>query len=155
MSEGYYRDPKFCLECAYQHARDTEHHLEDWLKFTKKEEQRKTADELRRQQRVLRKKIDEWRIKLETENPETENPEIPEECTFTKEQVKPKQYFDPASFRVICPECPEKRCSLCPPELACATRIVIGCQKGQFIKGKCRIGTETHVVYHGKGGEKK
>ena len=78
------------------------------------------------------------------------NPEIPEHCEFTKEPVKPKKYFDKDSFRTICPECPESRCSLCPPELACATRIITGCKKGEFVKGECRIGTEAHVIYHGK-----
>ncbi len=77
------------------------------------------------------------------------NPEIPERCEFVKESVKPKGYFDPDSFRTICPECPEGRCANCPPELACATRIVIGCKEGEFVKGRCQVGTEAHVIYHG------
>ena len=77
------------------------------------------------------------------------NPGIPEHCEFTKEPVKPKEYFDPASFRTLCPECPDSRCSLCPPELACATRVVIGCRSGEFVNGVCQLGTEVHVVYHG------
>lgn len=78
------------------------------------------------------------------------NPGIPEYCEFTKDQVHPKEYFDKDSFRTICPECPESRCSLCPPEKACATRIIIGCKAGEFVKGTCRIGTETHNIFHGK-----
>lgn len=87
------------------------------------------------------------RLGSEVNNPG--NPEIPERCEFVKEPVKPKGYFDPDSFRTICPECPESRCSLCPPELACATRIITGCKEGEFIKGRCRIGTEAHTIYHG------
>ena len=78
------------------------------------------------------------------------NPGIPEHCEFTKELVKPKEYFDKNSFRTLCPECPEARCSLCPPELACATRIITGCKQGNYIKGRCQVGTEAHVIYHGK-----
>lgn len=74
---------------------------------------------------------------------------ILEACDFTKEPVKPKGYFDPDSFRTICPECPEQRCALCPPELACATRIITGCKEGEFIRGRCQVGTEAHVFYHG------
>jgi len=83
-------------------------------------------------------------------SPGTLNPEIPERCEFVEEKVKPKEYFDPASFRTLCPECPMARCAKCPPELECATRIIIGCKAGEFIEGRCRIGTETHVIYHGK-----
>jgi len=177
MSEGYYRDPLFCLECAYTHARDVEHHLEDWHKFTKDEEQRKASSDLRDRQRKIRKEIDEWRLKLSGErgvessstaqsysSPMLEekgisfhsergqhNPEIPEYCKFEIEKVKPKEYFDPRSFRTLCPECPQKRCALCPPELACATRIIIGCPSGQWDEEvkRCKVGTETHVIYHG------
>ena len=173
MSEGYYRDPQFCLECAYQHSRDVEHHLEDWEKFTPDREQKQIASELKDKQRVIRKEIDDWRLKLressESEkNPNSEcvgcegivkpgdlNPEIPEICEFQEEKVRPKEYFDRTSFRTLCPECPMARCAMCPPELACASRIIIGCKTGEFVEGRCRIGTETHVIYHGKpkGGE--
>lgn len=81
---------------------------------------------------------------------ETENPEL-EKCEFTKEMVKPKDFFDPTSFRTLCPECPGARCAQCPPDLECASRIIIGCKAGEFKDGKCRIGTETHVIYHTKG----
>jgi len=151
VSEGYYRDPRFCLECAYTHARDVEHHLEDWAKFTPDPAQRLVAGQLRDQQRRIRKRIDEWRMKLGP-LPEEEltagNPEIPPECKFWKEEKKPKEYFDPKSFRTLCPECPAARCANCPPELACATRIIIGCKAGEFEAGRCKVGTETHVIYH-------
>lgn len=84
---------------------------------------------------------------IELENPS--NPGIPEYCEFKKEPVKPKEYFDRDSFRTICPECPESRCALCPPELSCATRIITGCKEGYYIKGRCQVGTEAHVIYHG------
>lgn len=87
-------------------------------------------------------------VEREMNNPGS--PEIPERCEFAKEPVKPKEYFDPDSFRTICPECPEARCSICPPELACATRIITGCKEGEFVKGRCQVGTEAHVIYHGK-----
>ena len=88
---------------------------------------------------------------LEGMHREMNNPgnPIPEVCEFAKEQVKPKEYFDPKSFRTLCPECPEGRCALCPPELACATRIIIGCPAGEFVEGRCRVGTEAHVIFHG------
>lgn len=90
---------------------------------------------------------------------ETNNPSNPgaksdrmilPQCNFTKEQVKHKEYFDKNSFRTLCPECPEGRCALCPPDLQCTTRVVIGCPKGEFVKGTCRVGTTAHVIYHGR-----
>jgi len=89
-------------------------------------------------------------------NPGELNPEIPEYCEFVEEKVKPKEYFHIESFRTLCPECPERRCAKCPPELACATRIIIGCKKEEWDErtGRCKIGTETHVIYHGKPKEK-
>jgi len=84
------------------------------------------------------------------ENPGNPGIGIPKQCEFKKEPVKPKQYFDRDSFRTICPECPEGRCALCPPELACVTRIVIGCKEGEFVAGRCARGTEAHVIYHAK-----
>ena len=86
----------------------------------------------------------------ETSNPSNPvDPGIPKKCDFKKEPVKPKGYFDPDSFRTICPECPERRCALCQPELACATRIITGCREGEFVDGRCQVGTEAHVIYHG------
>ncbi|GAG75221.1 unnamed protein product [marine sediment metagenome] len=75
---------------------------------------------------------------------------VPEKCEFTKEEVKPKEHFDPLSFRTICPECPDGRCANCPPGLACVTRIITGCKEGEFVAGRCQIGTEAHTIYHGK-----
>lgn len=77
------------------------------------------------------------------------NPGIPEHCEFSAEEVKPKEYFDKASFRTLCPESPTGLCKDLPSELACATRIIIGCQEGEFVDGRCRVGTEAHVIYHG------
>ena len=72
---------------------------------------------------------------------------------FEKEQIKAAGYFDPSSFRTLCPQCPESLCSKCPPELQqTATRVIIGCKKGEFEGRKCRIGTEAHVVFHGPKG---
>jgi len=72
---------------------------------------------------------------------------------FEKEQIKPAKYFDPSSYRTLCPECPGQRCSECPPELReSVTRVIIGCKKGEFEGGKCQIGTEAHVVFHGPKG---
>jgi len=165
MSEGYYRDPQFCLECAWNHMRDSEHHLDDWLKYAKDPAQKQKAEELRTKQREIRKQVDEWRLKLkgttQTEecvgcsgivNPEDLNPEELEKCTFKEEKVKPKEYFHPGSFRTLCPSCPETRCSLCPPELACASRIIIGCAAGKWDAAakKCKVSTEPHRVIHGK-----
>ena len=105
--------------------------------------------------RELRHKIMEGSAErfeaLEEVGREMHNPgnPVPAACEFTKESVTPKGYFDRDSFRTICPECPEGRCALCPPEDACATRIIIGCKDGEFVKGRCSIGTETHVIYHG------
>jgi len=86
------------------------------------------------------------------DNLNPDNPEIPEYCRFTEEKVKPAEYFHPASFRTLCPECPGKRCALCPEELKCATRIIIGCKKEEWDEAakRCKIGTETHVIYHGQ-----
>jgi hypothetical protein len=94
-------------------------------------------------------------IVLNNQNPDSS--EIPEYCEFEEEKVKPAEYFHPESFRTLCPECPEKRCALCPPELACATRIIIGCPKEHWDEKtkRCKVGTEAHVIYHGKPKEKE
>ena len=239
MSSTPYADIGFCLECATQHARDTEHHLEDAVKFSKGDPKRDTFQELLDSQRLVRKGVDKLRIQQIQETGEETciacgnaieetlnsgeakesvlaiypdideaheikltvkgekqpyqifykivgvwnthrgpideeemyrriwegmrafvnvsykssgnpgNPEIPEHCEFAKEEVKPKEYFDPQSFRTLCPESPTRLCKDLPPELACATRIIIGCREGEFIEGRCRVGTEAHVIYHG------
>lgn len=82
----------------------------------------------------------------------TGNPDsLPVQCIWRKEERKPKEYFHPESFRTLCPECPMSRCALCPPELACATRIIIGCPKELWDEKakKCMGSTEVHVIYHG------
>lgn len=162
MSE--FESISYCLECAWKHSRDLEHHLEDAVTYTKEAGKRMMFQSLVDKVREIRKKIDELRLKEKgsSENPEGcegciypgENPnpklaKLEKRCTWTEEKIQPKQYFDPMSFRTLCPECPEKRCALCPPELACATRIIVGCRLGEFVEGRCRVGTETHVIYHG------
>ncbi len=81
------------------------------------------------------------------EHPERNNPHSAV-CSFKREEVKPKGYFDPKSFRTICPECPSGKCAACPPKLECSTRVIIGCKKGEFKKDRCRIGTEAHTILH-------
>ena len=68
-----------------------------------------------------------------------------------KEVVEPLEHFDPRSLRILCPKCPEGRCSLCPADIyPCTTRIIVGCPKGHYDPktGKCKVGTRVHVVYH-------
>lgn len=84
------------------------------------------------------------------ENPNPGLKEVEDGCVWTEEKVHPKEYFDPESFRTLCPQCPQARCALCPPEFACATRIIVGCPKGHFKGGRCEVGTEPHVIYHGR-----
>jgi len=174
LAQSPYKDIGLCLECAYQHSRDVEHHLEDAVKFGKSSPDRAKYQELLDKQRLIRKEIDKLRLKTVKEKGEEiciacENPELevyvppPELGEFWEEKIRPKEYFDPRSFRVICPEDPENgfrgRCERIKrkyPELyPYATRVVIGCKKGEFIAGRCRIGTETHVIYHTKHPEKK
>jgi hypothetical protein len=83
--------------------------------------------------------------------PFSENPGLPQECEWKTEIVRPKEEFDSRSFRVICPECPNQRCSQCPPELKCATRIIIGCPKGEWDEKTktCRVSTQVHSIDHG------
>lgn len=105
-------------------------------------------------ERRLELRYKAWEGEKLSGNPDSIYPQIEEQmgCIFEEEKEKPKGYFDPRSFRTLCPECPEARCSLCPEELACATRVIIGCKKGEYdaAKDECRIGTETHVVAHGE-----
>lgn len=162
MSGTPYADVGFCLECSVQHARDVEHHLEDAVKFSKGDPNRETFQELLDRQRLVRKEVDKLRIQQIMESGEETciscgnsieetnlNPGIPEYCEFAKEQVKPKEYFDPKSFRTLCPESPTKGCKDLPPEMECATRVIIGCSAGKFVKGRCQVGTKTHVIYRG------
>jgi len=153
----------YCLECAHKHSRDLEHHLEDGVTYSKDdEEKRKKFQDLVDRVRKIRKEIDSMRLAemqsgatVDEENCPTcmaSNPG-PEEPIFEKEQIKPAGYFDPSSFRTLCPQCPESLCSKCPLELQeTATRVIIGCKKGEFEGGKCQIGTEAHVVFHGPKG---
>jgi hypothetical protein len=93
-------------------------------------------------------------IVVNSQNPD--NPEIPEYCEFREEKVKPAEYFHPESFRTLCPKCEDKRCAKCPPELACTTRIIVGCPKEYWDEKtkRCKVGTEAHVIYHSRPKEK-
>ena len=159
-----------CVDCQVKHAVDLKAHVEPGTPrheevaglvekirkdLTMSKEQmsdyekiRKVEHKLEDYQAVLREA--RHRLQEETE-PSGANPNpIPEKCSFEKEVKLEKEHFDPHSFRTLCPQCPQSRCALCPPELACATRIIIGCRKGEFVEGRCRVGTESHVIYHGK-----
>jgi hypothetical protein len=80
--------------------------------------------------------------------PTSKNP-VPKGCKFTKEVMEDKKHFDKKSFRTLCPECPEARCSQCPPELKCATRVIVGCPKGEYKEGRCQVGLEAQSIHHG------
>ena len=172
MSEITFETGKLpvCVDCQVKHAVDLKAHVEpDSPRYeevskvvegirkdlTMSPEQMKDYEKIRKLEHkledymtVLRNKRRE--IQEETLPEEPKGNPIPEKCKFDAEAVLPKEHFDPNSFKTLCPECPQARCSLCPPEKACATRVIIGCKKGEFVKGRCRVGTETHVIYHGK-----
>ena len=167
----------FCLECMYKHSRDLEHHMEDAVRVSRGKQREffeNWIDEIRK----LRKQVLGMMIRNATpsiasdeepeesstscgcqgivepgDNPNEELAEAEASCTWRKEEVKPKEYFDPESFRTLCPKCAEQRCALCTPEQACSTRVIIGCKAGEFISdasgtSRCGIGTEPHVIYH-------
>jgi len=148
----------FCLECAYKHARDLEHHLEDAYRVTKNPEFDQMIDILRgwrkRYLEMMKQNPEPCGCEGIVEPGQNPNPELAElerACVWRKEEKEPAEAFDPRSFRTLCPECPEQRCALCPPELACATRIIIGCPVGQWDEEKniCKVSTKAHVIYHG------
>lgn len=124
MSKGRFVD--------YDEIRKVEHKIEDYLTVL----------------RDMRHKVEE--ATEPNPKPKEKLGRLMDRCLIKKESVKPKTYFDPKSFRTLCPECPEQRCAYCPPEKECATRVIIGCEKGEFVKGKCRVGTEVHTIYHGR-----
>ena len=149
---------EFCLDCSYKHLTAIQDHLEDGVALSKSPEEREFLAGILQQIRDARKKVlDKLRETPKSEeagecptckkkgNPEMEK--LP--SGFEKQQIKPAKYFDPSSFRTLCPQCPDSLCSKCPPELQeTATRVIIGCKKGQFKEGKCQIGTEAHVIFH-------
>ena len=152
----------YCLECAHKHSRDLEHHLEDGVTYSAGDEaKRKKFQDLVDRIRKIRKEIDQMRLAEMQDGTAVDEESCPT-CAktegvgplnptgdFEKEQIKPAEYFDPQSFRVLCPECPDQRCAKCPPELEpVATRVIIGCKKGEFEEGRCQIATEKHVVFH-------
>ena len=144
---------EFCLDCTYKHLTAVQDHLEDGVALSKTSEEREFLAGILQQIRDARKKVlDKLREMPKEEasgNPSVEA--LP--SGFHKEQIKPAKYFEPSSFRTLCPQCPGSLCSKCPPDLQeTATRVIIGCKKGQFEGGKCQIGTEAHVVFHGPKG---
>jgi len=150
---------EYCLDCIYKHATALQDHLSDAVAMGLDGEAPKRLE--------LVREIRKWAMEKMRKNPETcvgcegilapgENPNpelaaLERVCVWRKELVKPKEAFDPRSFRTLCPECPGARCAECPPELACASRLIIGCPLGQWdeVRGLCRVATEAHVIYHG------
>ena len=165
-----------CPYCTFKHLSDAEMHAPDDIKpiISKLREDlarklnidKASYDEIRRYEHILedyltvlreaRKKLEPHRGCSGVVNPgENPNPELAElelKCTWTKEEKKPADYFHPESFRTLCPECPMGRCAMCPPELACATRIIVGCPKEHWDERtkRCKVSTEAHVIYHGQ-----
>jgi hypothetical protein len=165
-----------CPYCTFKHLTDAEQHApadikpliaklrEDLAK--KLDIEKATYDEIRKYEHILedyltvlrekRKQIEPHRgcsgVVNPGENPNPELAQLETQCTWTKEEVKPAEHFHPESFRTLCPQCPMARCALCPPELACATRIIIGCPKHAWDEKtkRCRTSTAVHVIYHGK-----
>ncbi|MEM2305955.1 MAG: hypothetical protein QXK51_11495 [Candidatus Methanomethylicia archaeon] len=177
MSELTYAtgDIQECPFCTFKHLSDAEAHAPSDIKpiiskiredLAKKIDIDKASyDEIRKYEHILedyltvlrekRKELEPHRGCSGIVNPgENPNPELAlaeTKCEWREEKVKPKEYFHPESFRTLCPECPQARCALCPPELACATRIIIGCKKEEWDTEtkRCRVSTEKHVIYHG------
>jgi len=150
----------FCLECMYKHSRDLEHHLEDAYRVTKNPRFDEMIDTLRGWRKEFLEMMKQnpeqcpgcEGIVAPGENPVPELAELERACVWRKEEKESAEAFDPRSFRTLCPECPEARCALCPPELACATRLVIGCPVGFWVEEpepRCVDKTRVHVVYHG------
>ena len=165
-----------CPYCTFKHLTDAETHAdfdenvkqiiaklrEDLAK--KLDLDKAKYDQIRKYEHILEDYLTVLRMKRKElehggcsgivnpgENPNPELASIELECHFTEEKKKPAEYFHPESFRTLCPECPQQRCALCPPEKACATRIIIGCRKDLWDEEKkiCRGPTEVHVILHG------
>lgn len=173
MSEITFRKGKLpvCVDCQVKHAVDLKAHVEKGTEryenvaklvedirkdlamnpqqMQEYEKIRSVEHKLEDYQAILREARHELQEKTSPQELMGSNP-ISEKCKFEKEIKNPKEAFDPGSFRTLCPECPNARCAQCPPELECATRIIIGCRKGEFKEGLCKVGTQTHVVYHGE-----
>jgi hypothetical protein len=180
MSEATYLsgDVQPCPYCTFKHLTDAEMHadfdakVKETIKRLREDLAKKididkaSYDEIRRYEHILedyltvlreaRKKLEPHRgcsgIVNPGENPNPQLAELEAQCSWVKEERKPSDYFHPESFRTLCPECPQARCALCPPEKACATRIVIGCPKGYWDEKtqRCLTSTEVHVIYHGR-----
>jgi len=169
LEDAYHHSPEFIREDVkalrdrlasqleinveeYSKIRRREHELEDKLKLegTLSEQE---LEELKRL-RQLRKELERGGCSGVVEPGENPNPSLSVEeqkCKWTIEVKKPREYFDERSFRTLCPECPQMRCALCPPEKACATRIIVGCSKDYWDEKtqRCLVSTEVHAIYHG------
>jgi len=137
----------------YSKIRRREHELEDKLKLegTLSESE---LEELKRL-RQLRKQLERGGCEGVINPGENPNPELSieeQKCTWTVEVVNPREMFEEESFRTLCPECPSARCALCPTEMACASRIIIGCPKGYWDSKtkRCLTSMKVHVIYHGR-----
>jgi hypothetical protein len=137
----------------YSKIRRREHELEDKLKLegSLREEE---LEELKRL-RQLRKQLERGGcegIVNPTENPNTSLSEMEAKCEWVVEVKRSGEEFEEESFRTLCPECPQMRCALCPPHMACATRIIVGCPKGYWDKERkvCLTSMKVHVIYHGR-----
>jgi len=137
----------------YSKIRRREHELEDKLKLEGSLSESE-LEELKRL-RQLRKQLERGGCEGVVNPTENPNPGLASEearCEWTVEVKAPREYFEEESFRTLCPECPQGRCALCPPERACATRIIVGCPKGYWDKERkiCLTSMQVHTIYHGR-----
>ncbi len=63
---------------------------------------------------------------------------------WTEEKIKPKEYFDPQSFRY----------TRVPKVGKLKAFVLVGCKRGHWDArtNSCRVGTETHVIFRPKSG---
>ena len=137
----------------YSKIRRREHELEDKLKL----EGSLSVEELEELKRLrkMRKEIERGGCEGIVNPGENPNPSLSEEevkCEWTIEVKRPREEFEEESFRTLCPECPQARCALCPPHMACATRIIVGCPKGYWDRERkvCLTSMQVHAIYHGR-----
>ena len=136
----------------YSKIRRREHELEDKLKLEGSLSESE-LEELKKL-REMRKSIERGGCEGVVNPGENPNPSLSEEeekCTWIVEVKRPREEFEEESFRTLCPECPQARCALCPPEKVCATRIIVGCPKGYWDRERkvCLTSTQVHAIYHG------
>jgi len=180
VSEATYvtGDLQPCPYCTFKHLTDAEMHsdfdgkVKEIIRRLREDLAKKidvdkaSYDEIRRYEHIVedyltvlreaRKRLEPHRgcsgIVNPGENPDPRLAELEARCEWSVEERRPREYFDERSFRTLCPECPQARCALCPPEKACSTRIIVGCPKGYWDERsrRCLVSTEVHVIYHGK-----